>query len=78
MKNKLGQITITGSIISGVIAVGIFVAGALGNWINKVDSKSEKALGQTAELSSKIDVLVNDVQWIRQIMEKQQKLQINK
>ena len=63
-----GQIIITGSIITGVIAIGVFIAGGLGGWINKVDSKAEKALGQSAELRADISSIKTDVINIKENM----------
>ena len=72
---KKGQITIAGSVI---VTVGLFIAGAIGTWINRVDSKAEKALGQTSDLKADLSVVKNDVQWIRGLLEKQQKSQATK
>ena len=75
---KKGQITILGSMVTGAVAVGIFVAGILGNSVNRANDKAQMAIDKTAELSSKVDVIANDVQWIRNLLERQQKSQSTK
>ena len=42
---------------------------------NASDEKAQKALDLSSESSGNIKVLVNDVQWIKQMMEKQYKLE---
>ena len=77
MKRK-GQMVISGAIVSGVVAVGLFLAGALGNWINRVDSKAQSAIDKTASLSESVGIIRNDVAWIKDALQKQQSKQLAK
>ena len=65
-----------GSVVGGVVAAGVFLATLFGNAIGKANDKAQGALDKTASLSAKVDVISNDVSWIRKLLEEQQKKQL--